>query len=230
MARKAANPGVGRGHGTRERKERICGDCGSTFLAARSDAVRCPACWNAVRRSLDNRTVSPGVGTGHGIRPKKQLICVDCGNPFEAVRSDAQRCIPCGNTRQYRYEQRAKGTCAGCGAPVTRRSELCLSCRAKTRKGEKNPSWKGGRTEHDSGYWQIRIDGKYVMEHRRVWEQANGPIPEGFEVHHLNGDPSDNRIENLMAMSKKDHHTQHKVYEVHIAALEARIRELEGHP
>lgn len=65
------------------------------------------------------------------------------------------------------------------------------------------------------------------MEHRHIWEQAHGPIPEQFEVHHLNGNRKDNRLENLMAMSKKDHHTQHTVYEVHIAALEDRIRTLE---
>lgn len=35
------------------------------------------------------------------------------------------------------------------------------------------------------------------MTHRLVWEQVNGPIPEGFDVDHINGDKHDNRLENL---------------------------------
>ena len=30
-----------------------------------------------------------------------------------------------------------------------------------------------------------------------VWERANGPIPDGMWIDHINGDPTDNRLENL---------------------------------
>lgn len=45
------------------------------------------------------------------------------------------------------------------------------------------------RPNHD-GYIRIRIgsrkDGsrRLVMSHRYTWEQANGPIPAGYEIHH----------------------------------------------
>lgn len=43
----------------------------------------------------------------------------------------------------------------------------------------------------------ISNDGKQWWEHRWVWTQANGNIPEGMHIHHINGKRYDNRIENL---------------------------------
>lgn len=40
--------------------------------------------------------------------------------------------------------------------------------------------------------------------HRLVWEAFNGPIPEGYEVNHMNEDKSDNRIENLNLLTHKE--------------------------
>ncbi|MFD3532050.1 HNH endonuclease [Streptomyces sp. NPDC058664] len=52
-----------------------------------------------------------------------------------------------------------------------------------------------------TGYLHIAIaDGKRVRRayaHRVIWEHANGPIPEGMQVNHINGVKSDNRITNL---------------------------------
>lgn len=36
-----------------------------------------------------------------------------------------------------------------------------------------------------------------VKKHRKIWENENGKIPEGFEIDHINRDDSDNRLENL---------------------------------
>ena len=38
---------------------------------------------------------------------------------------------------------------------------------------------------------------KTYQVHRIVWEMSNGPIPERMVVDHINGDPSDNRLQNL---------------------------------
>ncbi len=56
-----------------------------------------------------------------------------------------------------------------------------------------------------SGYVVIKVDGCWYLEHRRVWERANGKLPEGWIVHHKNGIRTDNRLENLTAIGKKDH-------------------------
>jgi ribosomal protein L40E len=47
------------------------------------------------------------------------------------------------------------------------------------------------------------------MEHDLVWERANGPIPAGFVVHHINHDKLDNRIENLQLLDPLTHKRHH---------------------
>lgn len=50
--------------------------------------------------------------------------------------------------------------------------------------------------------------------HRKIWIQVNGPIPvdaqgRTFEIHHINGDHFDNRLENLQCLSIMDHYKVH---------------------
>ena len=45
--------------------------------------------------------------------------------------------------------------------------------------------------------------------HRYVWEQEVGQIPKGCHIHHLNGDKSDNRIENLAILTASGHQRLH---------------------
>ncbi len=80
--------------------------------------------------------------------------------------------------------------------------------RTKARTGKKS----GGshlvcvarrRVEHPvpCGYLQVRsmIDGvrTYGLAHRLVWQCANGDIPDGLVINHLNGIKGDNRLSNL---------------------------------
>lgn len=67
----------------------------------------------------------------------------------------------------------------------------------------------------EKGYLVTRINGKQVKIHRYVWMQVNGEIPEGYVVHHKNGIKDDNRIENLVLMSNKDHSVFHHIGQSH---------------
>tara|TARA_B110000858_G_C17537980_1_gene352229 strand:+ start:222 stop:557 length:336 start_codon:yes stop_codon:yes gene_type:complete len=55
-------------------------------------------------------------------------------------------------------------------------------------------------------YKKVRRNGKQVYEHRWVWAEVHGPIPKGMQVHHINNNKSDNRIENLRLVT----HQQNK--------------------
>jgi hypothetical protein len=52
-------------------------------------------------------------------------------------------------------------------------------------------------------YRKVRVNGRLKMLHRVVWEEANGPIPEGLWVDHINGDIHDNRLENLRVVTPR---------------------------
>lgn len=45
--------------------------------------------------------------------------------------------------------------------------------------------------------------------HRVVWEYYNGPIPKGCHVHHKDGNPANNEIENLELVISKSHLSKH---------------------
>ena len=47
------------------------------------------------------------------------------------------------------------------------------------------------------GYRVLQDGDAEVYEHRVIWEQANGPIPAGMHIDHINGCRADNRLENL---------------------------------
>lgn len=168
-----------------------------------------------------------------------QLVCRDCGAAFQAKRTDAFRCPTCRAKRQKdgeRYEKAHRNACADCGKPCTRKSVRCRQCdnriRNGLRRGPLSPSWKGGRGKTAHGYIQVLDGDRRVLEHRYIWEQANGPIPDKWVVHHFNGIKTDNRLENLVAMPRSHHgpraHIDPSAYEARIRELEARIRELEG--
>lgn len=56
----------------------------------------------------------------------------------------------------------------------------------------------------------IKIPPKKWVEYARwVWEQANGKIPRGFVVHHIDGDKMNDNPNNLKCMSRADHTALH---------------------
>jgi hypothetical protein len=54
------------------------------------------------------------------------------------------------------------------------------------------------------GYVMVGHAGHLLRAHHIVWQMFNGPVPQGMETDHVNGDRSDNRIENLRVVSKTE--------------------------
>ena len=53
----------------------------------------------------------------------------------------------------------------------------------------------GSKSSH--GYWEIQILDKRYYVHRIVWMLSNGEIPSGYMIDHIDGDKTNNKLENL---------------------------------
>ena len=66
---------------------------------------------------------------------------------------------------------------------------------------------------NSGGYRQFKDKktGKWVLTHRRVAEKkVGGKIYAGREVHHIDGDKTNNKRSNLLVVSKEAHRRIHK--------------------
>lgn len=59
------------------------------------------------------------------------------------------------------------------------------------------------------GYLRGRANGRQALGHVVAWESVNGPKPEGYQIHHVNGDKQDNRLENLVLVDPTTHKRLH---------------------
>jgi len=124
---------------------------------------------------------------------------------FRYKRIARGRTYMCRSCTSAYYKQR--GPCPKCGGKKSNTAVCCKKCGSRVYGfGPESCTWKGGRVVTKHGYVLAYCKGHpaatkagvYVHEHRLVMEKMIGRyLVKGENVHHKNGNRSDNRPENL---------------------------------
>lgn len=125
------------------------------------------------------------------------------------------KCENC-NSKFYVTQSRLKQTKAK-GYKIRFCSHKCYNRKGKNNNqygnsGKENHNWKGGKTKN-GGYVMIYFgNGFYVSEHRLVVEQIiDRKLKTKEEIHHINFNRADNRVENLYIFMKDKHKAYHNL-------------------
>lgn len=113
------------------------------------------------------------------------IKCDNCGNDFSISRCYLKR------PRKHRF--------------------CCKKCEGEFNSFNNTvEQWKGGCIGTTTGYRYVEYQGKQIEEHRLVMMKHLGrELDKNEVVHHINGDKLDNRIENLLLLSRSEHTKLH---------------------
>lgn len=182
--------------------EKSCEVCGKLFKVPPVRAKTAKACSHECAAKV--RTESRG-------KRYASVACRQCGTSFDVPFAHLGRRVFCSRACKE-------------ASPSTRARKASLT-------GGANPAWKGGVVKRPDGYVyeaaiHPMVSNGYVLQHRLVIERALirmnpshhflGDVGGGYvgllpfvEVHHVNGDRGDNRLDNLIACTKAAHKQIH---------------------
>lgn len=135
-------------------------------------------------------------------------FCIDCNKEIKLGDIRKGRCNPC-----YQFQRHINSPLIKCQCH-SECQDMIHSIKTNGQKAkfkfrhtaslENHYHWKGGRYIAD--YIFLRIKGRWIREHRVIYEKYyNVCLLPWIEIHHINGDKHDNRIENLQPMTITDH-------------------------
>lgn len=152
----------------------------------------------------------PSCGNNAGIdkRGRIRICCsMECVIKHSAnTRSLKEKtCIGCGNVYLPKFTSKQKYCTMNCKAKLMWESG---KCKVPLKIAVKNlVNFKKTKTHIESNpRKRIYRDGKCYYEHRLIMEEfLKRPLLPKEHIHHINGNPKDNRIENLMIVSPSEH-------------------------
>lgn len=148
----------------------------------------------------------------------RESRCAQCSNTFRTYRASKRFCSP-ACYHQHRIEAIPERPCPVCNKDfrpkvrgVGQLQMFCgAACARAHQTAENHPNWKGGRGVGSDGYPRVRTGtNTRRREHREVAAEKLGrPLRPDEHVHHMNGDKTDNRPENLEVLSAREHALRH---------------------
>lgn len=83
------------------------------------------------------------------------------------------------------------------------------------KKGQKSHNWRPDGSERIDvdGYVMFKVNGKFHLKHKYIWEQANGPMPKGHAIVFKDGNRMNVTIENLECISRQDLMLRNTIYQ-----------------
>lgn len=207
--------------------DKPCAVCGAVFSPANGRQKYCStACKNGEAKceGCDAAFVPKGRHSSKrfcslacwykSMRKDLDRTCDSCGQVFRAVRGPTQRfCSTECKDKGLRSPTR-NTHCEKCGEPLRRNCaptvRFCSrTCARSAGNGRQKPWPEGSKRMTREGYVMIKVGSEWPLEHRVVMERILGrPLARGENVHHRNGDRSDNRPENLELWRKKQPYGQ----------------------
>jgi hypothetical protein len=184
-----------------------CKQCGKNLLSHQKKYCG-HACQGAAKVGTGTKHIQPCKICGVEVRkynPKgKGVVCSDA-----CLRESRRR-----NGKQLAADGKAR---------PPKPTEATRKAASERMKGAGCPKWNGAKTTGGAGrYILVRApDGYpfpdsigtrgYIREHRMVMELHLGrALVEGEEIHHVNHDTKDNRLENLRLMTRQEHIAQER--------------------
>ncbi len=150
---------------------------------------------------------------------KVKFNCTNCNKKLEKFKSEIPKSgkgycsASCSTSYRNKYEYNPSHTrdLAGCNNPMFGKGELISGSKNGMygRTGNSSPSFKGGRHIRKDGYIRVLINGKRILEHRKVLMDEDIDL-EGKIVHHKDNDKSNNELSNLVVMTQSEHINEHR--------------------
>lgn len=158
----------------------------------------------------------------------KKLVCKYCGEPRDKGRRMCKEC--------YRYYKRiysreryllegryiyGTGNCETCGKSIKLYRLDQSKCKDCAKLAPTNPSGVGYRNPYTNAGGQ-----GYCWLHRRIAENLlKRKLKSNEIVHHLDENPSNNSLQNLVVLSRSSHARLHHYLRVQRALIEESISE-----
>lgn len=127
----------------------------------------------------------------------------------DKIKIEKHKFCPCGKEILKTQDSRNKYCSKICAYKYKNNARVWLGKSRPEMMGLNNPNYKNGLSKKP--YKEIQINGKrkkiHILIALKKYELEN--LPEGYVVHHLNGQKFDNSPDNLILMKRKEHSKLH---------------------